>query len=554
MSGVKIEVRGLGFDYPDGFHALDDVSFDAAPGECLGLVGPNGAGKSTLLLLLVGILNPSRGKIIVGGEELTARSLKSVRRRLGFAFQDPDDQLFMPTVGADVAFGPRNMGLSEEEVSARTGRALETVGIAHLADRPPFRLSGGEKRAAAIATVLAMEPEALILDEPTSSLDPRSRRRLLELLSSLPHTRIVATHDIDFAYELCDRVIVLSRGRVCAEGPGAAILGDADLMEQSGLELPRGLLPCPRCGARGAEPASSAWRIDDIAEKPAGKPAAEPKTAYESDLEQKYAALRSSIRDLGRVAVAFSGGVDSSLLCALARSELGDDSIAITLNSPLMPDFELEDARSLADLVGIAHVVIEESRIVDEVAANGPERCYHCKKHVFERIIEEARMRGFDVVLDGSNADDNLDYRPGERALSELRVTSPLREAGLTKEEVRLLSKRLELPTWDKSAYACLASRVPYGELIDDALLRRIEKSEDYLRGLGFKQVRVRAHGDIARIEVGPAERGRLYSESRMDEIASNLRELGFLYVCMELSGYERGSLNRALRDERILR
>ncbi len=547
MSGVRVEARGLSFAYPDGAPVLDDVSFEVAPGECVGLVGPNGAGKSTLLLLLVGILNPSRGEIIVGDEELTARSLKSVRRRLGFAFQDPDDQLFMSTVEADVAFGPRNMGLSEEEVAVRIKSALETVGIAHLADRPPFRLSGGEKRAAAIATVLAMGPDALILDEPTSSLDPRARRRLLELLSRLPHTRIVATHDIDFAYEVCDRVIVLSGGRVCAEGPSAAILGDADLMERAGLEVARALVPCPRCGSRSAAPTASVQAV----EKSAEAPAAGPVTRDTLDLERKRRVLVSSIRAMGGAAVAFSGGVDSSLLCALARSELGGSSLAITLRSPLVPAFELDDARNLAELVGIEHVVIEELHIGDEVAANSPERCYHCKKRVFARIIEEARTRGFDVVLDGSNADDRFDYRPGERALSELGVISPLRDAGLTKEEVRLLSRQLGLPTWNKSAYACLASRIPYGDRIDAALLKRIEAAEDYLRGFGFTQVRVRVHGGIARIEVAPEERGGLYSESIMDEIAARMRDFGFVYACMELAGYERGSLNRVLAEGR---
>jgi len=249
MSGVRIEARGLGYAYPDGGLALDGVSFDAAAGECVGLVGPNGAGKSTLLLMLVGILFPSCGEIAVDGEAMTRHTLSRARRRLGFAFQDPDDQLFMATVAEDVAFGPRNMGLSEDEVGLRARSALETVGIAHLADRPPFRLSGGEKRAAAIATVLAMGPDALILDEPTASLDPRSRRRLMALLAGLPHTRIVATHDIDFAYELCDRVVVLAGGKVEAEGAAEDILGDAGLMARSGLERPRALEPCPRCGA-----------------------------------------------------------------------------------------------------------------------------------------------------------------------------------------------------------------------------------------------------------------------------------------------------------------
>ncbi|MBL8967020.1 MAG: ABC transporter ATP-binding protein [Spirochaetaceae bacterium] len=248
MSGVRIEAEGLGYAYPDGNRAVGGISFDVAEGECVGLVGANGAGKSTLLQLLVGLLTPDAGSIRVAGTILSKGSLAEARRRIGYVFQDPDDQLFMTSVEADVSFGPRNMGLSEAEVAARCRSALERVGVAHLAGRPSFRLSGGEKRAVAIASVLSMGPEALILDEPTAALDPRARRRLMATLAGLPETRLVATHDLDLVYEMCDRVIVLSAGRVLAEGPARELLADRALLDEAGLEAPLALLSCPRCG------------------------------------------------------------------------------------------------------------------------------------------------------------------------------------------------------------------------------------------------------------------------------------------------------------------
>jgi uncharacterized protein len=249
--------------------------------------------------------------------------------------------------------------------------------------------------------------------------------------------------------------------------------------------------------------------------------------------------------------VAFSGGVDSSLLCAIAREELGEGAMAITIVSPMLPKSELDDAREVAALLGIRHILVDAFDIEDEVAANPTDRCYHCKKREFGTIIKVAQDNGIAVVLDGTNVDDEDDYRPGMRAIAELGISSPLREAGLGKENIRELSRRLGLPTSEKPAFACLASRIPYGERIDAAKLARIEKAEDYLRSLGLRQFRVRSHGDLARIEVDPCERSKLFSEERLDAMASAFESFGFLYSCFDLAGYRRGSLNKAISMER---
>ena len=248
MSHHRLEAQQLTFRYPDGHLAVDGVSLLATHGECVGLIGANGAGKSTLLMLLVGLLAPQEGRVLVGDAALTPRTARDLRRRIGMVFQNPDDQLFMATVGEDVAFGPRNAGLAEPEVEARVLAALERVGIPHLRDRAPFRLSGGEKHAAAIAAVLAMEPDILILDEPTAGLDPRARRRVMGLLESFSHTRIITSHDLDMILSLCPRVVILQEGRVAADGPARVLLADEDLMASCGLEVPAGLKACPHCG------------------------------------------------------------------------------------------------------------------------------------------------------------------------------------------------------------------------------------------------------------------------------------------------------------------
>jgi cobalt/nickel transport system ATP-binding protein len=238
MSHCGIEVRNISFAYPDGTEALRGVSFCIGPGEAVGIIGCNGAGKSTLLLHLNGYLTPTRGEVRVGDVLLTRQTVAMARRAVGLVFQDSDDQLFMASVFEDVAFGPLNLGLTDSEVEQRVKAALDRVGVAHLRERPPHRLSAGEKRAVAIATVLALEPAILVMDEPSSNLDPRARRRLIELLQSFEHTRIIATHDLELVVEVCSRVMVLDGGKIVADGPTRNILNDETLMNAHGLERP----------------------------------------------------------------------------------------------------------------------------------------------------------------------------------------------------------------------------------------------------------------------------------------------------------------------------
>jgi cobalt/nickel transport system ATP-binding protein len=251
MSHHIIEVNDLCYTYPDGTPALRGLSFRIFHGESVAIVGSNGAGKSTLLLHLNGCLTPVAGTVRIGDFPLTSKTLPHVRRTVGMLFQDPDDQLFMPLVHDDVAFGPLNLGLSPEDVEAKIDSALATVGAAHLRDRPSYRLSAGEKRAVAIASVLAMSPNILVMDEPTSSLDPRARRQLIQLLAGFDHTKIIATHDLDMALDLCSRTIVLKDGAVVADGPTGEILEDEALLQASNLEKPLRLQGCPVCSTTG---------------------------------------------------------------------------------------------------------------------------------------------------------------------------------------------------------------------------------------------------------------------------------------------------------------
>lgn len=236
-----IEVEHVNIVYPGGVRALEDATFRVDPGECVALAGANGAGKSTLLLALLGIVPAVSGVIRVGGVTLSARTAGEIRKKAGLLFQNPDDQLFSPRVYDDVAFGLRNEGLSEDEVARRAGAALARLGIAHLRDRMPHHLSWGEKRSVAVAGLLAMEPSALLLDEPTSFLDPRARRSLIGTIAGMKLTRLIATHDLDMALEACDRVLILQGGRLAAGGPAGELLTDRALLERCGLELPLSL-------------------------------------------------------------------------------------------------------------------------------------------------------------------------------------------------------------------------------------------------------------------------------------------------------------------------
>jgi len=238
MSAVS--VSELWFTYPDGTEALRGASFEASPGERVAVLGPNGAGKTTLMLHLNGILEAQRGVITVGGIAVERQTIRDIRRRVGMVFQDPDDQLFMPTVSQDVAFGPQNFGI--DEIEGVVDAALGAVGMEHTSERAPHHLSGGERRRVAIATVLATDPDVLVMDEPTSNVDPAGRRELIEVLESLGMTMLVVTHDLSFALELCPRSLIVSGGRVVADGPTRELLGNGALMAANRLELPFGMV------------------------------------------------------------------------------------------------------------------------------------------------------------------------------------------------------------------------------------------------------------------------------------------------------------------------
>ena len=238
-----LEVRGLRFAYPDGTDVLRGVDLSIRAGERVALLGPNGAGKTTFVLHLIGILQASAGTVAVDGLVLDDRSVRDVRAKVGFVFQDPDDQLFMPTVRQDVAFGPANFGVSGDELEVVVNEALAMVGMAHVADKAPHHLSGGERRRVAIATVLATRPSILILDEPSTNLDPTGRRELAEILSTLDVTLLMVTHDLPYAFEVCERSVVMSQGAIAVDGSTVDVLSDTTTMARHRLELPAGFHP-----------------------------------------------------------------------------------------------------------------------------------------------------------------------------------------------------------------------------------------------------------------------------------------------------------------------
>lgn len=262
---------------------------------------------------------------------------------------------------------------------------------------------------------------------------------------------------------------------------------------------------------------------------------------------KKYRDLINYLKQLNKVVIAFSGGVDSTFLVKAAKEALGDNVIAVTVVSPYIPKWEIEEAKLITKSIGIRHELLEVPVIIDEIKFNPLDRCYLCKKAVFTKIKELTKKCGFEYVVDGTNADDTKDYRPGLRALSELDIKSPLLENGITKLEIREFSKELNLTTWDKPSYACLLSRIPYDEEIKVENLNKIEKSEKYLMDLGFRAIRVRCHGDLARIEVPKEQISEITEGDLAERISKSLKEFGFKYVTLDMNGYRTGSLNEGL-------
>lgn len=271
----------------------------------------------------------------------------------------------------------------------------------------------------------------------------------------------------------------------------------------------------------------------------------------QDEVNIKYEALKENLKTLGKAVVAFSGGVDSTFLLKVASQVLGENVIAVTARSSTYPEREYQEACQYAKDFGVKHVVIESEELeIEGFAENPVNRCYFCKNELYTKVQEVGLQYSIPYVLDGCNKDDLGDFRPGMQAAKEIGVHSPLKEVEMTKDDIRFLSKELGLPTWDKQAFACLSSRFPYHQSITKEKLSMVDKAEQYLLDLGFKNVRVRHHGDIARIEVAIHEREKFFDIKMMDQVSTAFKEIGFLYTALDLKGYRTGSMNEGLLKE----
>jgi len=269
------------------------------------------------------------------------------------------------------------------------------------------------------------------------------------------------------------------------------------------------------------------------------------------DLKGKIDKLKGILREMQSVLVAYSGGVDSTFLLKIAKDTLKEKVIAVTATSPTYPEDEIKQAEKIAKMLGVKHILVESRELENpNFRENPPQRCYWCKKELFSLLLDIARKNKINYIIDGSNADDTGDFRPGKIAAKELGVRSPLEEARFTKNEIRLLSKIMHLPTWNKPSFACLSSRFPYGTRITEEELEKVAKAESFLRKEGFIQVRVRHHDRTAKIEVFPDEIKKIIDDKLREKIVKKFKELGYIYVTVDLEGYRQGSMNEVLDDE----